>query len=416
MKYDVIVIGGGMSAIMCGIALATNGKNVALMVKGPSKLNYSSGSIDLLGFDEQGNVVDKPLDAIKSLSPEHPYSKMGIASVTHNAAMTPVILAGAGLKFANDTQLNSNHYRMTPLGIMRPTWLTLDNYVTSSSNTSLLWDRVALVNLQGFLDFPSPFVAKAITSMGVDCQVCDVKLGAIERLSNNQQVIRSTAVAKLMQNDGIVSEFARKVRSQARDVDAVIMPAVFGLDGDESASKIASQLKMPVKFVPTLPPSVTGTHLLSKLRKLFIKNGGTFLLGSMVKNGKMKGNRVLSIEAKNFPDQDIIADQFVLATGSFINGGLVSSNQGVKEPIFNLDIDYKGNLGEWSKENLFDAQPYMEFGVSTDAEFHAIKDGQVIENLYAIGSILSGHNSLKLADDTGVAITTALQVARQIGV
>ena len=127
MKYDVIVIGGGMSAIMCGIALATNGKNVALMVKGPSKLNYSSGSIDLLGFDEQGNVVDKPLDAIKSLSPEHPYSKMGIASVTHNAAMTPVILAGAGLKFANDTQLNSNHYRMTPLGIMRPTWLTLDN-------------------------------------------------------------------------------------------------------------------------------------------------------------------------------------------------------------------------------------------------------------------------------------------------
>ena len=53
MKYDVIVIGGGMSAIMCGIALATNGKNVALMVKGPSKLNYSSGSIDLLGFDEQ---------------------------------------------------------------------------------------------------------------------------------------------------------------------------------------------------------------------------------------------------------------------------------------------------------------------------------------------------------------------------
>ena len=56
----------------------------------------------------------------------------------------------------------------------------------------------------------------------------------------------------------------------------------------------------------------------------------------------------------------------------------------------------------------------MEFGVATDNEFHAIKDGRPLENLYAIGSILSGHNSLKLIDDTGVAVMTALQVARQI--
>lgn len=405
-----------MSAIMCGIALATNGKDVAIMAKGQSKLNFSSGSIDLLGFDEQGNEVDKPLDAIETLSPEHPYTKMGIANVAHNAAMTPVILAGAGLKFGDDTVLNTNHYRMTPLGLMRPTWLTLDDYVISSTKTSLPWDEVALVNLQGFLDFPADFVAAAITGMGVDCQLCDVKLGAIDKLSNDQQVMRSTAVAKLMQNDGIINELARKVRSQVSDAQVVIFPAVFGLDGDDSATKLASHLKMPVKFVPTLPPSVAGTQLLSKLRKLFIKNGGTFLLGSMVKNGKMEGNRVVSIQAKNFPDQDIRADQFVLATGSFMNGGLISSTQGIKEPIFNLDIDYKGNRGDWSKENLFDPQPYMEFGVATDSEFHAVKNGQAIENLYAIGSILSGHNSLKLADDTGVAIMTALQVARQIGV
>ena len=59
MKYDVIVIGGGLSAIMCGIALATTGKNVALMVKGQSKLSLNSGSIDLLGYDYDGNVVKK---------------------------------------------------------------------------------------------------------------------------------------------------------------------------------------------------------------------------------------------------------------------------------------------------------------------------------------------------------------------
>lgn len=416
MKYDVIVIGGGLSAIMCGIALATNGKQVALMVKGQSKLNFNSGSIDLLGFDEQGNEVERPLDAVETLSAKHPYSKMGAANVAHNAAMAPVILSAAGLHFGDDTYINSNHYRMTPLGLLRPTWLSLDDYVTSTSRTSLPWSKVALVNLQGFLDFPAHFVGEAFTRLGVECYMCDIKLGAIEKIANNQQVIRSTAVAKLMQNDGVLGEMARKIRSEVGDAEVAVLPAVFGLDGDDTALRIAHQLKVPVRFVPTLPPSVTGTMLLSKLRKLFIRNGGTFLLGSMVKNGKIKDNRVISVEAKNFPDQDIVADQFVLATGSFMNGGLVSSNQGITEPIFNLDIDFKGASGEWTKEKLFDAQPYMEFGVATDAEFHAIKDGQPLENLYAIGSILSGHNSLKLADDTGVAVMTALQVARQIGV
>ena len=66
-----------------------------------------------------------------------------------------------------------------------------------------------------------------------------------------------------------------------------MLPAVFGLDGDDTAAKIAHQVKIPVKLVSTLPPSIAGSRLLSKLRRLFVKNGGTFLLGSMVKNGKI---------------------------------------------------------------------------------------------------------------------------------
>lgn len=412
MRYDVIVIGGGMSAISCGIALAANGKNVALMVKGQSKLNFSSGSIDLLGFDEQGNEVLRPLDAIGGLSANHPYSKMGVSNVAHNSAMAPVIFSGAGLNFYGDS--SHNHYRMTPMGLLRPSWLTLDNYVTTDDPNSLPWRKVALVNIHGFLDFSADFIAAAMTRLGCECHMCDIKLGTVDKLTSNPTVMRSTAVAKLMQNDGVLNDLARKIRSNMGDAEVVVLPAVFGLDGDDTAAKIAHQVKTPVKFVSTLPPSIAGSFLLSKLRKLFVKNGGTFLLGSMVRNGKIVDNRVVSVEAKNFPDQDIVADNFVLATGSFMSSGLQSSEEGIVEPIFGLDVDYAGKRGEWSKECMFDAQPYMEFGVATDNEFHAIKDGQVIENLYAIGSILSGHNSLKLADDTGVAVMTALQVARQM--
>ena len=413
MKFDVIVIGGGMSAIMCGIALAASGKRVALMVKGQSKLNFSSGSIDLLGYDEQGNEVEHPLDVIESLSSSHPYSKMGMANVVHNAAMAPVILEGAGLSFYGRSS-ERNHYRMTPMGLLRPTWLTLDDYVAIDSQKALIWNKVVVVSIHSFLDFPADFIASSFNRLGVECEVCDIKLGTVDKLTSNPTVMRSTAVAKLMQNDGVLNDFARKIRSKVDDADMVVLPAVFGLDGDDTIQKITKQIKLPVRFVSTLPPSVAGTRLLSKLRKRFVQNGGMYLLGSMVKSGKMSGDRVLSVQAKNFPDQDIEADHFVLATGSFMNGGLVSNSLGIREPIFGLDVDYLENREEWSRENLFDAQPYMEFGVKTDNEFHAIKDGRPIENLYAIGSILSGHNSLKLADDTGVAMLTALQVARQI--
>lgn len=413
MKFDIIVIGGGLSAIMCGIALATNGKRVALMVKGQSKLNFNSGSIDLLGYDLQGNEVENPLEVIPSLGESHPYTKMGISNVLHNVAMAPVILNGAGLSFYGDTS-NKNHYRMTPVGVLKPAWLTLDNYFTTDHDYTLPWERIAVVSLQGFLDFPADFVAAALTRLGADCHLCDIKLGTIDKLSGSPTVMRSTAVAKLMQNDGVLHDLARKVRSAMGDAQVVVMPAVFGLDGDDTAAKIAHQVKAPVKLVSTLPPCIAGSLMLSKLRRLFVQNGGTFLLGSMVKKGKIVDGRVVSVEAKNFPDQDIEADHFVLATGSFMSGGLMSSPSGIKEPIFDLDVDYSGKVGEWSREKLFDAQPYMEFGVKTDNEFHAVKGGQVIENLYAIGSILSGHNSIKLADDTGVAVMTALQVARQI--
>ena len=402
-----------MSAIMCGIALATSGKRVALMVKGQSKLNFSSGSIDLLGYDEQGNEVEHPLDVIESLSPRHPYSKMGMANVVHNAAMAPVILEGAGLSFYGRSS-DRNHYRMTPLGLLRPSWLTLDDYVTVDSQKALAWNKVAVVSMHSFLDFPADFIASSFSRLGMQCEVCDIKLGTVDKLTSNPTVMRSTAVAKLMQNDGVLNDFARKIRSKVGDADLVVLPAVFGLDGDDTIQKITKQIKVPVRFVSTLPPSVAGTRLLSKLRRRFVHNGGTFLLGSMVKSGKMSGDRVVSVQAKNFPDQDIEADYFVLASGSFISGGLVSTSEEIREPIFGLDVDYEGKCGDWSREKLFDAQPYMEFGVKTDNEFHAIKDGRPIENLYAIGSILSGHNSLKLADDTGVAVMTALQVARQM--
>ena len=113
-------------------------------------------------------------------------------------------------------------------------------------------------------------------------------------------------------------------------------------------------------------------------------------------------------------DEDFEAEYFILSSGSFLSHGLSSNYRRIYEPVFNLDVDAALYRADWSKEYIFDSQPYMEFGVKTDAQFHAMKGGKTIDNLYATGSVLSGHNNLKLADGTGVSLLTALKVAENI--
>ena len=58
MSFDTIIIGGGLSGLTAGIALAKAGQQVALAAAGQSTLNYFSGSFDLLGYNAEGKKLD----------------------------------------------------------------------------------------------------------------------------------------------------------------------------------------------------------------------------------------------------------------------------------------------------------------------------------------------------------------------
>lgn len=59
MKFDTIIIGGGLSGLTCGIALAKKGKKAAVVCGGQSSLHFNSGSFDLMGYND-GKAVDNP--------------------------------------------------------------------------------------------------------------------------------------------------------------------------------------------------------------------------------------------------------------------------------------------------------------------------------------------------------------------
>ena len=60
MKYDVVLIGGGLSSLVCGISLQRAGKRCLMVSGGQNALHFSSGAFGLLGFRPDGSAVERP--------------------------------------------------------------------------------------------------------------------------------------------------------------------------------------------------------------------------------------------------------------------------------------------------------------------------------------------------------------------
>lgn len=412
MKFDTIIIGGGLSGLMTGIKLAKAHKRTAIISAGQSTLHFNSGSFDLLGYDDNGKEIENPLEAISKLGEGHPYSKIGTKNIESLATEAREILFEAGIDVEGDA--TRNHYRLTPMGHTKPTWLTLHDFATLQETDKLPWKKVTIVNIKSYLDFPVSFFANGMKELGIECTIKSLSIEELEEARRSPSEMRATNIAKVLSNTFLINKVATEIKLLAEDAEVVLLPAVLGISNNEFTEELKKQINIPIQFVATLPPSVTGGRIQNQLSKYFKSLGGVILTGDVAKNGKIEDSSACSVETNNLTDTILQANHFVLASGSFMSSGLVSNYEKIYEPIFNLDVDADDNRNDWCKEFVFDDQPYMRFGVSTDQAFHAIKDGKAVNNLYAVGSILSGHNQLKQADGTGVSMLTALQVAKNI--
>ncbi|MBR3406758.1 MAG: anaerobic glycerol-3-phosphate dehydrogenase subunit B [Bacteroidales bacterium] len=371
MRFDTVIIGGGLTGMLAGITLQKAGQKTAIISTGQNALHFFSGSFE---------SIKEPSQRIVELFAE----------------------AGVRLHY-------SPGVRLLPLGTFKESALALED--VDIFPTPKFARKVLIVNFSGYHDFFTSFLADGLEKQGMTCRLRFLSLPELETLQQSPSEMRSVQIARVM--DRVWEKVVQEVRVLLKDEDAVVLPQVFGLQDTSVPGRIRQGIPAHVVFAGTLPPSVPGIRTLILLKQRYQLLGGTYLMGDEVIRAHTHEGVVHSVATRNLDNHYIEAANFILSTGGYFSKGLISNPFQVLEPVFGLDVEYKEDRNQWYNPTFKEDQPYMHFGVKADENLHALKDGKPLENLFVAGSILGG-NRPEFGFAAGQCIKTALFAADQI--
>lgn len=421
MKFDSIVIGGGMAGLSAALRLAEAGQKTLLMASGQSALHFSSGSVDLLESDGDPRAA---LPAFMAAHPDHPYSKVGMQNIEGSLADLQRHCAEEGLPLMRQEH---NHHRLTPIGTLKSTWLSPDTCACVTDAPAP--DAILLATLEGFRDFHPALAAANLATHARFAHsrilTGEIRLPQLAQFSRNPHEFRSADIARLFDKQGpgqqdLLADLAREISRMVQGCGVpgcrhIVLPACLslGLVGPR-LSELERRTGCTIKEVATMPPSLIGMRMQEALKRRFMALGGTFLTSERVLGARYDGDKVIGVHSQHGEDQLFEADHFVLASGSFFSRGLESRLGGIREPIFDADVLSLAERDTWAGRRLFDHHPFMGFGVKTDERLRVLRGGRPLTNLYGAGSVLAHYDPIKEGSGSGVAVATGWQAAGHI--
>ena len=424
MKFDSIIIGGGIAGLTSGIRCAKAGLKCAIISSGMSALHFASGSIDLLGRSADGDIVYDPfsqLPAFLAHYPEHPYAKCGETIISESLSFFTDELAEQSMQLCHNGQ--KNHFHLTTFGTLTPTYLSQQSVYSPELDRAFTEGRkIALIDFEGFRDFHIPLIKANLPQHSLfrnrDIITGTVSLSPLLKSLKNPHEFRSIDISRMLETEAHLQKIAEDIDQLAADREIVGLPACIGfIRHNEVYSSLQEMTGRLIYEIPTLPPSILGMRLDHGLKSRFSELGGIFIAGDKVIGGKIQTGRLTEIYTQNHESTLLQANAFVLASGSFFSGGLVSEFSGMKEPVFNLALSYDKNRKNWAADQFFQAEshPYLEFGIKTNQRLNPFDvSGQPIHNLYCAGAILAGYNPIREGSGGGVAISSGYYAAENI--
>jgi len=402
MPYDLIIIGMGLSGLMAAKTAAEAGQKVLIVGKGMGSLYLFSNTIDLLGSLPKGKETGESLSQWIKDHPKHPYSKMGPEKIEEALSS---FLSLFPPPYSFQTIENGNCLIPTGAGTFRPTYLVPDTMV---AGTSLKEGNGLIVGFKDFKDFYAHYVADQLRCRGTILTLPDFP----------DQEMTATALARLMEKKSFRENIGREIKKQLHHETQVGFPAILGMRNPIQVKEDLEKIMSANVFeIPIPPPSIPGIRIFNRFKEWLIQKGVTFLPGYSVSKAIIKGKRCEGIEMTHPPViTTYSADRYILATGRFMGGGLVASDERISEAIFSLHVAQPPSREDWFGKSFFNRLPHPvhEAGILTDASFRPTNENEnpILENVWAAGSILAYHDCIVEKSREGIEIATGYMAAK----
>ncbi len=441
MRFDVLVIGGGMAGTVAASKAADSGREVAVVRRGYGATALSSGAIDValdplrISNDSwsDSSSIKRGLQELIRRNPHHPYRT--IAYDTDEPAETVIGILREALDESPISKKDGNFHWNGSLDTNQVLANNLGTYkfaafsqgtISPGDLLKLRQARLLFIGIQGLSCFDPRYLADSLLGFsrehGKDyVQNTDfilLNFPGYSRISN----ILPAELAAGLDDPEIANRFMESVKQAvvSRDCTHLVLPPVCGLGrSSQILAGIQNGLGYPCFETLSAPISVPGLRLQRALDEHLTGKGIRVLDGEVV-TFKKSGAKIDEVRLKG--EGIIAAKSFVLATGKYIGGGVVKG-QGFREPIFDLPLFFNDErIGEIFIKELLErnpeaSHPAFSVGLKTDSLLRPLQEeSEVIhENLFAAGAVLGGYNYLTEKCGLGVALATGLVAGKNAG-
>lgn len=386
IEYDVVIIGAGLAGLTAGTHLASRGLRVCLVAKGDPTACLSTGCIDFC-------TGEFPLESMASLPDGHPLRKISADDFMESQNYFLQTMTQKGLPYAGS--IATNRLVLTAMGTHKTTCLVPGTMQASPQNVN---DAIHIITFKGLKDFYPSYISA--------CRPASFS-------TYDAGVSTTMGIAARFEQKEFLDDFLAWLMKQNIQESKIAFPAVLGMESTANiVGIIEKNTGRSVFEIPTLPPSMPGRRLFNALKDHFRSLGGQIYWNWPVTGVEKTGGVVEAVYTHSAGKPNSInARAFVLATGSFIGGGLYATREAIVEKVFNLPVWVPSAREGWFEEDYFSTDhDISKAGVIVDSAFRP--ENTPWKNIFVCGGILAHAQILKYGCGNGLSLSTGYAAAK----